>query len=62
MFTLFEYDAEGRRHLVVASTGVPGDGGPPAVRPLVVGTAALAAALALCGVAWWLAARRHRDG
>jgi len=61
MFALFEYDTEGRRHLVVASTGVPGDGGQPAVRPVVVGTAALAAALALCGVAWWrAAAKRHR--
>lgn len=62
MFALFEYDADGRRHLVVASAGIPGDGGQPAVRPLVVGAAALAAALALCGVAWWRAAtKRHRD-
>lgn len=58
---LFEYGAAGRRHLAIASATVPIIGGGPAVPPLVVGTSALAVALALCGLAWWrAAAKRHR--
>jgi hypothetical protein len=63
MFALFEYGMDGRRHLAVASATVPVVGGGPALRPLMVGTGALAAALALCGLAWWRAAvKRHRIG
>ncbi len=60
ILALFEYGLEGRRHLVVASAAVSIAGG-PAVPALVVGIAALAAALAVLALAWrHAAARRHR--
>jgi hypothetical protein len=56
---LFEYGTAGRRHLATAAATVPIVGGRPPVSPLVVGSGALAVAVALCGLAWWRAARRH---
>jgi hypothetical protein len=56
---LFEYGRDGRRHLAVASASVTIGGG-TAVRPLSVGIAALATALALLALAWHRASRRHR--
>ncbi len=60
---LFEYDSPGRRHLAIAPVTVPVVGGGPSAPPLLVGSVALALALALCGVAWRrAAAKRHRNG
>jgi hypothetical protein len=61
VIALYEYGMAGRRHLTVASATVSIVGGGPAIPPLVIGTGALAAALALCGLAWRrAAAKRHR--
>jgi hypothetical protein len=62
IFALFEYELEGRRELAVASAGAVVVGGAATLRPLVVGAAALGAALAVLALAWRAAARRaHRQ-
>ena len=58
MFALFDYVADGRRHLSLASAAATVDTGHAAASPLLVGAAALGLALALLGVAWRRAGRR----
>jgi hypothetical protein len=58
VFALFEYDLDGRRHLIVASARAEITGGRPPLPPLVVGGSALALALALLALAWRKVSRR----
>ena len=58
VFALFEYDLDGRRHLIVASARAEVAGGRPPLPPLAVGGGALALALALLALAWRRASRR----
>jgi hypothetical protein len=58
VFALFEYDLDGRRHLIVASTRAEVAGGRPPLSPLVVGGSALGLALALLALASRVASRR----
>jgi hypothetical protein len=58
MFALFDYVADGRRHLSVAPAVVTVDTGRAAASPLLVGAAALGLALTLLAVAWRRAGRR----
>jgi hypothetical protein len=58
VFALFEYDLDGRRHLVVASARAEVTGGGPPLPPLAVGGGALGLALALLALAWRRTSRR----
>jgi hypothetical protein len=58
MFALFEYNLDGRWHLIVAPAGVTISTASAAQSPLLVGAIALGLALALLAVAWRRAARR----
>jgi hypothetical protein len=58
VFALFEYDLDGRRHLIVASVRADVAGGGPPLPPLAIGAAALGLTLALLALAWRRASRR----
>ena len=58
MFALFEYNLDGRWHLIVAPAGVTVATERATESPLLVGAIALGLALTLLAVAWYRAARR----
>jgi hypothetical protein len=58
MFALFEYNLDGRWHLIVAPAGVTVSTASATESPLLVGGIALGLALALLALAWHRAARR----
>ncbi len=58
-FAFFDYGLDGRRHVVIGRTDLTVTSPHGPVSPLVVGSAALAAAFAALGIAWRIAARRR---